>query len=190
MVETVINSILEQYQINPVEWKKLANIGGHKLYHLEGNALEHSLLVYYAACEMFRGNVFSIEWHMQRVALLHDIGKIYTSIERAEGDWEYPDHSVCGSFKGILCKFIDINDPHFIDYQWLIRNHIKPLFWRKNGTNLDTNPWEKDKLDPKLANIDNLRKLAICDLMGSKPVDGKAHLELIEYLKDTTRCLV
>lgn len=185
MIESAVNSILERYKINPVEWKKLATIGGHKLYHLEGNALEHSLLVYYAACTVFHGN-----WDMQRVALLHDIGKIYTSIEKAEGDWEYPDHSTCGAFKGILCKFIDINDPHFVDYQWLIRNHIKPLYWQKNGVNADTNPWEERKLDRKLANLDNLRKLAICDLMGSKPVNEEAHKELIECLKDTTRCLV
>ena len=176
MIEAVINSILAIYQINP-EWKKLANIGGHKLYHLEGNALEHSLLVYQASCDVFPSN-----WEMQRAALLHDVGKIYTSIKKGDDDWEYPDHSTCGAFKGILCKFIDINDPHFVDYQWLIRNHIKPLFWRKNGTNLDTNPWEKDKLDPKLANIDNLRKLAICDLMGSHSVDSTAQKELINYL--------
>lgn len=179
MVETVVNSILDQYQINPVEWKKLANIGGHKLYHLEGNALEHSLLVYYAAC-----NIFPCNWDMQRVALLHDIGKIYTSIKHGEDDWEYPDHSTCGSFKGILCKFIDIKDPHFIDYQWLIRNHIKPLYWQKNGVNVDTNPWEKNKLDNKLANLDNLRKLAICDLMGSHPKDESAQKELLDYLNN------
>ena len=179
MVEAVVNSILEQYQINPVEWKKLATIGGHKLYHLEGNALEHSLLVYYAACNTFPGN-----WDMQRVALLHDIGKIYTSIKHGEDDWEYPDHSTCGSFKGILCKFIDIKDPHFVDYQWLIRNHIKPLYWQKKGVNVDTNPWEKDKLDPKLANIDNLRKLAICDLKGSHPKDESAQKGLLDYLNN------
>ena len=179
MFEKVIGSILEQYKINPAEYMKLATIGGHKLYHLEGNALEHSLLVYYASCNIFNGN-----WDMQRVALLHDIGKIYTSIRKADDDWEYPDHSVCGSFKGILCKFIDINDPHFIDYQWLIRNHIKPLFWRKNGVNVDTNPWEKNKLDSKLSNLDNLRKLAICDLIGSSPLDAVAQKELIDYLNN------
>lgn len=190
MKEEIINSILTNYNINPVEWKKLANIGGHKLYHLEGNALEHSLLVYYAACEVFRDYHYSVRFYMQRAALLHDIGKIYTSIEKSEGDWEYPDHSTCGALKGILCKFIDINDSHFVDYQWLIRNHIKPLFWRKNGVNVDTNPWEKNKLDRSISNIDNLRRLAICDLMGSKPKDEEAHRELIGYLSNTKLCLV
>lgn len=179
MVRAVINSILEKYQINPQEFFRLEEIGGHKKYHLEGNALEHTMLVYYAACDMFPFN-----WEMQRAALLHDIGKIYTSIKKGEDDWEYPDHSTCGSFRGVLGKFISLDDPHFVDYQWLIRNHIKPLFWRKTGTNLDTNPWEKDKLDPKLANIDNLRKLAICDLKGSLSVEGNE--ELIKYLSNLT----
>ena len=179
MFKKVIGSILEQYRINPAEYMKLEGIGGHKLYHLEGNALEHSLLVYEAALKIFPNN-----WNMQRVALLHDIGKIYTSIKKSEDDWEYPDHSVCGAFKGILCKFISIQDPHFIDYQWLIRNHIRPLYWQKNGVNVDTNPWEKNKLDFKLANLDNLRKLAICDLIGSHPKDAVAQKELIDYLNN------
>ena len=179
MVRTVINSILEKYQIAPQEFFRLEEIGGHKQYHLEGNALEHTLLVFYAACDMFPRN-----WQMQRVALLHDVGKIYTSIRKGEDDWEYPDHSTCGALRGILCKFIPLNDPHFIDYQWIIRNHIKPLFWQKNGVNADTNPWEESKLDKSLANLDNLRKLAICDLKGSHSVNGND--ELISYLNSLT----
>ena len=176
---TVINSILEEYQIAPQEFFRLEEIGGHKQYHLEGNALEHTMLVYYAACDMFPSN-----WEMRRVALLHDVGKIYTSIKRDEDDWEYPDHSTCGGLKGILCKFIPLSDPHFVDYQWLIRNHIKPLFWQKNGVNADTTPWEERKLDKNLANLDNLRKLAICDLKGSHSVNGND--ELISYLNSLT----
>ena len=176
MVRTVINSILEEYQIAPQEFFRLEEIGGHKQYHLEGNALEHTLLVFYAACDIFPDN-----WKMQRVALLHDIGKIYTSIKHGENDWEYPDHSTCGAFRGILCKFIPLDDPHFIDYQWIIRNHIKPLFWQKNGVNADTNPWEEKKLDKNLSNLDNLRKLAICDLKGSHSVSGND--AVIEYLR-------
>ena len=166
--------ILENFEINPQEYSKLENIGGHSTYHLEGNALVHSLMVYYEAVRRFPGNKV-----MQKAALLHDIGKIYTSIEVAPEDWVYPDHSVCGSLKGILCKFIPLDDPHFVDYQWLIKNHIKPLFWQKNGVNTED---IYGKIDPSICNLDNLRKLAICDLRGSKPKDQEASDKLIEYL--------
>lgn len=179
MVKAVIKSILEKYQINPQEFFRLEEIGGHKQYHLEGNALEHTMLVYYAACNMFPSN-----WEMQRVALLHDIGKIYTSIKKGENDWKYPDHSTCGSFRGVLSKFIPLDDPHFVDYQWLIKNHIKPLYWKHTGIKVDTTSFEKANLDSKLANLDNLRKLAICDLKGSKSIDGND--ELITYLSNLT----
>lgn len=175
-----LRKLIEDYNIHFDEWVKLATIGGHSVYHLEGNALQHTLLVFEESMIMFRGN-----WEMQRCALLHDIGKIYTSIEIAPGDWQYPDHSTCGGFKGILAKFIPLNDPHFCDYQWLIRNHIKPLYWRNKGVNADKPaPWEH--LDESLANMDNLRKLAICDLIGSKPVNQKDTDDNIAYLKSLT----
>ena len=166
--------IVESFGINPLEYAKLEGIGGHSTYHLEGNALVHSLLVYHEAIRMFPNNKV-----MQKAALLHDIGKIYTSIEVAPNDWVYPDHSVCGSLKGILCKFIPLDDPHFTDYQWLIKNHIKPLFWQKNGINTED---VYGKIDKSICNLDNLRKLAVCDLRGSKPKDQTATNALIEYL--------
>ena len=167
--------ILEQYFINPDEYSKLEKIGGHSKYHLEGNALIHSLKVYYEARRFFHGNAI-----MLRAALLHDIGKIYTSIEVAPGDWIYPDHSICGSLKGILCKFIDLKDPHFTDYQWLIRNHIKPLFWREKGIEVED---IYSNVNEDICNLNNLRQLAICDLLGSEVVDKEASKELINWLR-------
>lgn len=169
-----VRFLLEDYGINPQEYSKLEEIGGHSTYHLEGHALWHSILVYNQSVHMFPYNRV-----MQKAALLHDIGKIYTSIEVSPGDWIYPDHSVCGSLKGILCKFIPLDDPHFTDYQWLIKNHIKPLFWEKNGVNTE-DVW--GKIDESICNLENLRDLAICDLLGSKPKDPSGTKKLIEYL--------
>lgn len=169
--------LLGRYGINADEFWKLKDIGGHSTYHLEGNALKHTIMVYEEACKMYPDNEV-----MQKAALLHDIGKIYTSIEVAPGDWVYPDHSTCGSFKGILCKFIDLKDPHFVDYQWLIRNHIRPLYWNKKGIATDNEVY--GELDKSICTLNNLRNLAICDLKGSKAKDPKASEELIAYLNN------
>lgn len=153
---------------------ELDSIGGHKIYHTEGSALEHTYMVYKAALEILPDNEV-----MQKAALLHDIGKIYTSIENGPDDWSYPDHSIAGSLKGILCKFIPLDDPYFKDYQWLIRNHIKPLFWGKTGIIVDDIPYtHKD-----ICTLNNLRWLAVCDLMGSMPVDKEANNQLIDWLR-------
>lgn len=174
-----LNEILSAYKINADEYVKLNSIGGHIKYHLEGSALKHSLLVWNVSLDEFPDN-----WVMQRAALLHDIGKIYTSIKINENSWEYPDHSICGSFKGILCKFIDVHDEHFVDYQWLIRNHIKPLFWGdKKGTPVDTNSFDKDRIDTNICNLHNLATLAICDLKGSIAANPENSIKLINYLR-------
>lgn len=170
--------VLESYQLlssAQEEYSKLALIGGHSKFHLEGDALTHSLLVWEAAKDIFWNNRV-----MQKAALLHDIGKIYTSIEIAPGDWIYPDHSVAGSLKGILAKFVALDDLYFGDFQWLIRNHIRPLFWREKG--VETEEVWGAKTHPEVCTLDNLRKLAICDLMGSKPLDPEASDQLKDWL--------
>ena len=170
-----MKEILKSFNINVEEYMKLEEIGGHSTYHLEGNALVHSELVYNEARKMFPDNLI-----MQKAALLHDIGKIYTSIEVAPGDWIYPDHSVAGSLKGILAKFVALDDLYFGDFQWLIRNHIRPLFWRNNG--IETEEVWGAKTHPEVCTLDNLRKLAICDLIGSKPLDPEASDQLKDWL--------
>lgn len=148
-----INKILR----NP-EFQKLSEIGGHKVYHLEGNAYEHSLLVYEASKKRFPADPL-----MQKVALLHDIGKLYTGICHGPDDWEYPNHSVEGSKAEVLGKFIPKTDPDFQKIQWYIRYHIKPLFWNS--------PADAKKLVnlgmPDGCSVKNLAGLVLCDLEGS-----------------------
>ena len=152
----------------PLEFEKLMDIGKHKVYHLEDNALEHTCVVWSIAKKMFTAPE---EQFMHRIAMLHDIGKIYTSIRNSDGYWEYPDHSTCGSFKGILSKFIPLNDPEFRTIQWYIANHIKPLFWKwpnVNSYSVNTTDATTTKCSPKL-----LARLAYCDVVGSVPVSEK-----------------
>ena len=151
------------------EFQKLRNIGGHKEYHLEGNALKHTLLVLAEAMSMFPNEPL-----MWRVAALHDIGKIYTAIENGPDDWSYPDHALCGSFKGVLCKFISLEDEDFEKIQWYIRNHIKPLFYAKSEFA------ELEKKCPEGCSVRNLARLAVCDIKGSKSVEPQD--ALINYL--------
>ena len=171
-----MKELIKRFEINVDEFMKLKNIGGHSIYHLEGDALEHTRLVWIAASNLTNSKRF------QKLALLHDIGKIYTSIEKSPGNWEYPDHSTCGSFRGILAKFIPQNDPDFVNYQWLIKNHIKPLFWREKGVNTDDTGIDVSKLDKDFANLYTLKLLAICDLLGSKAKDEDAKAKLIDYI--------
>ena len=74
------------------EFQKLKQIGGHKQFHLEGDAFYHTMLVVKAAERKFGKGHF-----MVLVALLHDIGKIYTSVCNGENDWSYPHHSDGGA---------------------------------------------------------------------------------------------
>lgn len=173
-----MEALLHQHGINVDAFLQLGGIGGHSRYHLEGNALIHSFRVHAHALEEFPDDLV-----MQKAALLHDVGKIFTSIEVKPGDWIYPDHSTCGSFRGILCKFIPLDDPHFEDYQWLIRNHIKPLFWKEKGISIEEINPSKPRLNEGVCTLNNLRTLAICDLLGSTPLDPSASQELINYLR-------
>lgn len=165
------------------EFRKLAAIGGHRKYHLEGDALVHTLNVIAEAKTLFKEDSL-----MVKVAALHDIGKIYTSIRHGEGDWEYPDHARCGSFRGVLCKFIPESDPDFRTVQWFIRNHIKPLFWldmygvarREEMDSLLKQP--EALADPERCTIKNLAGLALCDIRGS--VSAVPQTELEEYLEN------
>lgn len=166
---------LEEFKKNP-EFMKLQDIGGHKVYHLEGNALKHTEMVYKAAMDRIGDveaeertdidNIFLI------AAALHDIGKIYTSIRHGDDDWEYPDHAQCGAFRGILCKFIPENDPYFKPVQWYIKNHIKPLFW-VDKPNFQEEMKKIMEDAPEWCYIDELVDLALCDIEGSKCVDDR-----------------
>lgn len=154
--------------LNNAEFQKLKRIGGHKVYHLEGDAYTHTLMVIEEAKKMFPDDPL-----MWKVAALHDIGKIYTSIQNGPDDWCYPDHAECGSFKGILCKFIPLEDPDFVVIQWYIRNHIKPLFW-EDGKMIVLGG-VKDR-----CSVRNLARLAVCDIRGSKSIEDQSRK--IEYL--------
>jgi len=163
---------------NP-EFLKLATIGGHKVFHLEGDALTHTKLVVHEAFEHFGGDPF-----MMKVATLHDVGKIYTSIKHGENDWEYPDHAQCGAFRGVLSKFIPEADPDFKDIQWYIRNHIKPLYWRGKDLDAEFAKVMRDAPSPRCT-VKNLAGLALCDIRGSVSVEPQ--IELVEFLENIER---
>lgn len=149
---TVINMIKDKIAwdiiLNP-EFQKLQFIGGGQEYHQEGSAFVHSLLVFRNSYEFF-GNA------MNYIALLHDIGKIYTGRQKSNGDWEYPNHARIGAEH--LEEFLpdELKCSSFIEpAKFYISNHIKPLFWEQKGYP-----------ERSIKNI-NLAKLAICDLKGS-----------------------
>lgn len=153
------------------EFQKLREIGGHKVYHLEGDALEHTEIV----CEYGR-HMFGEYSLMHLVCLLHDIGKIYTSVCHGPNDWTYPNHAKAGAEN--LHKFIPADLPEFPIIQWYIANHIKPLFWQGK----DLQEAIKTLNVPEGCSIIALAQLAICDVEGSCAVEPQT--QLIEFLED------
>lgn len=113
---------------------------------------------------------------MQITALLHDVGKIYTSVREGKHNWKYPNHAKAGGEN--LHKFIPKDYPHFEEIRWYIQNHIKPLFWKSVE---DAQKVAKDM--PEGCTIQNLAKLALCDLQGSHAVKEVDNSKLIHLLK-------
>ena len=134
---------------------RLTEIGGGQVYHQEGNALTHTLLVTEAAIKLFGDDKV-----MVLSAFLHDIGKIETGYEKPNGDWAYPGHSEKGA--EILSYVYSTQNEDFIKVQWYVRNHIKPLFW-KNLKDVEI----ISETAPEGCSVRNLAGLAYCDLMGS-----------------------
>lgn len=151
------------------KFKMLKRVGGHKIYHQEGNALRHSILVRRAAEKIFKGNPM-----MQLISLVHDIGKLVASQRAGKGDWTYPNHAKAGG--AILSEFIpeDYENYHLI--KWYIENHIKPLFWKSEE--------DAERLQvPEGASLRNLARLALCDLCGSYATKEVDNTKLIKLLK-------
>lgn len=149
-----MNNITLKYALEIIDspiFQQLQKIGGGRQYHQEGSAFVHSLLVFNNSLEFWQDSPMNI------IALLHDIGKIYTGRQKENGDWEYPNHCKVGAEH--LLEFLP---EELVDNEWFIRNanfyisnHIKPLFWKEYPEHSIEN--------------ENLARLAICDLRGSYP---------------------
>lgn len=151
---------------------KLAQVEGCKPYHTEGNALVHTFLVFKEMYELYPFSDILLT-----TAMLHDVGKIFTGRPK-DGDphnWEYPNHSGVGA--QYLSKFIDEDALEFKTIQWLILNHIRPLFWLKKGV-IDTTPAPENDA---WCSIENLATLALCDIRGSISTEPQQELE--DFLK-------
>ena len=166
---SVLSEILNVLQLP--EFQKLREIGGHKVYHLEGDAYTHTMLVMLQAIKLF-----GIDSPMVLVAELHDIGKIYSSICHSPGDWSYPNHAKIGAEN--LDKFLPVSHPEFFNVQWYIANHIKPLFWRGKDLKIVISSMQV----PEGCSIVALAELAICDILGSLSIEPQ--VELLTFLQD------
>lgn len=143
-------------------FNSLQNIGGHKLYHLEGDQLTHTKMVW----EYAKTNNYP-QW-MLNICILHDIGKIFTSVCNGPDDWSYPHHSDGGAKN--LHLFISKNSEWFKIYKWFIENHIKPLFWKSPEEHNNLTPIPKGM--EKYCNKYHLLQIVKADLEGSISVDG------------------
>lgn len=154
----------------------LKPIGGHKLYHLEGNAWDHTLLV---ISEMGSDPLYKL------IGLLHDIGKSQFYQIDEEGWFTYPNHARGGA--NMLSNFIPKECPLFETIYWVIANHIKiiHLFNKKNPN------FEIQKLDKTIPSIVDkklawqlLISLGIADLKGSISTVSDSKQATIEKLQE------
>ena len=142
----------------------LTPVKGHKIYHLEGDAWEHTLLVMGCAQSPLEKLCY----------LLHDIGKAECHVEDKEGWCTYPNHARGGA--EILHEFIEREeDPTLFDtLHWVIGNHIKTLFLYGNRSEPDKLRKDITKLlksipegvDKSLA-MSLLLRLGVADIRGS-----------------------
>ena len=166
--------LIQKLRGNP-EFLKLKEVGGHAVYHLEGDALVHTLLVAKAAAERYGSGSF-----MELVAMLHDIGKIRHHQILPDGSFQYPHHADGGAEE--LKNFIPTDFEEFRHIQWLILNHIKPLFFPHTLSREEA----KVKLSPPHEEwFDELMGLVICDLKGSQPL--KPQTDKITFLERLLR---
>ena len=168
MNNTILSDNLEMIdlisEITPKVKEMLTPIGGHKVYHLEGNAWEHTILVMEAMQKRGLG-YFGI-----LIGLVHDIGKGRHFVVDDEGWFTYPGHAPGGA--EMLKEFIPESDCRYSLLEWLVRNHIKTLFLKglKDLKKLETTvpaPW-----DPVVA-IRLLLNLGLADLDGSFTVESE-----------------
>lgn len=141
-------------------FQKLNLVGGHKIYHQEGSAYDHTLMVLGAMM------ILTDDPFMHRLAFLHDIGKV-ENISDNEGksfeDWSYPHHSDRGALVS-LPQIINKDNPDYGKYEWYIHHHIQTLFWK---TPEGFERWCKDHPCPQGCSYQNLALLGVADLDGS-----------------------
>ena len=157
---------------------QLDEIGGHKVYHLEGSALDHTILVWLAVQKLQKGEngrtcpaLVKAGLLAQKLAVLHDIAKL-EGICHGENDWEYPNHSVIGSRSDYLSQFCPSESKNNL-MMWLIRNHMRALFWKNSQELASWWKLEEGKLSTakELLNPQMLAEFSMADLQGSFPVD-------------------
>jgi hypothetical protein len=147
-------------------------VGGHKKYHLEGDALKHTLLVASEAAKRFGSGSL-----MHLVAILHDVGKIRHHVELPDGSFQYPHHSDGGADE--LGIFISEDLPEFQEIRWYVYHHIQPLFFPHDMSREEAKGIVEAPNDEW---FDNLVGLVICDLNGSHAIDGPQS-EKLAYLE-------
>ena len=109
---------------------KLKECEQNPKWHSEGNAFNHTLMVYNAMVEKLKDDTYYDDYKkdiLLNAALYHDIGKsVTTKWSNEKNSWTSPYHAIEGEK---LTRFILWNE----DFRWrekvcsLVRNHMKPL---------------------------------------------------------------
>lgn len=154
--------------LSPRIKEELTPIGGHKIFHREGNSWAHTQRV------MFELSKIS-SWGPEAgklIGLIHDIGKSRGYSVDKDGWFTYPNHSRLGG--EMLSEYISPDKKYFPILKWLVSNHIKTLFIKNNEEKELKNLWDSipEGFDKNKA-MTALLELGIADIRGSKPLREK-----------------
>lgn len=163
--------------LSPRIQKELTPIGGHKVFHREGNSWAHTQRVMHELSKIS-------SWGPQAgklIGLIHDIGKSRGFAVDKDGWFTYPNHSRLGG--EMLEDYISPTKEYFPILKWLVSNHIKTLFIHNNERKELENLWNSipegfDKNEAMTA----LLELGIADIRGSRPM--RAHHMMVSRQAD------
>lgn len=145
--------------------EELTPIGGHRIFHREGNSWEHTQRVMY---ELSRISSWGPEAG-KLIGLTHDIGKSRGYAVDKDGWFTYPNHSRLGG--EMLSEYISPNKEYYPILKWIVENHIKTLFIKSNEEKELKKLWDSipEGFDKNQA-MTALLELGIADIRGSKPI--------------------
>lgn len=151
--------------LSPRIKEELTPIGGHKVFHREGNSWAHTQRV------MFELSKIS-SWGAtagKLIGLIHDIGKSRGFAVDKDGWFTYPNHSRLGG--EMLEDYISPTRQYFPLLKWLVSNHIKTLFIKSNEEKELKNLWDSipEGFNKNQA-MTALLELGIADIRGSRPM--------------------
>ena len=175
-------------------FQDLKNTKQSKLYHEEGNVLNHTLLVSKKMHSIITNQLSYLSDRDKKIlmiaALCHDLGKGTTTyFDKEDNDWHCKNHGAAGEQ---ITRNLLFDEPDFWmreEICWLVKKHMIFHFITKKDENQQITMIQS--LSMGYSTIQKLLIVNIADLLGSKPCNNDIVDERIETIKriaETSQC--